>query len=165
MALLTTGSLTNVYLSLNAFFEMTLTDTLGLALHAHGARRFVPPETAHWAQLDYSLLTLERDYKRQVGGDVYGTEVVGPVDLHVYRHARVWTTNYLADLVAVRDQIVAAIPEPSWIPIRDYAAFLTPIVASIYVESLDERLLDSGHDSGLVHWLLTFYLRYLEERT
>ena len=171
MAILATGTLHNVYHSLDAYVTAAVVTAMGLALRLHGTRRFVPPATDPWVEVDYSFLTLTRVFQRQVGGGYLGTEVIGPLSVGLYRQARVYTTDYTRDLAATRDTLLSHFPESGLIPLYDYSQVSgtppseAPQVAALYIDTITEQLLDNGAVSGVVTWEIRPTLRYLEEYT
>jgi len=165
------GLVANVYQSLDAYLRTAIITGMGLALQLPGSRRFVPPPEEPWVTADYSLLTMERSFKRHIGGSRLGTEVSGLLSLAIYQQARIFATDYLRGLAALRDTLLGYFPESGMLPIYDFLQVSgtppsdPPQVAALYIEMVNDQVLDQGETSGVVCWQIQPTLRYLEEFT
>lgn len=169
MALLAAGSLTNVYGSLDLYLQAALVDAQGqpLALRLHGVRRFVPPVEDPWIEAHYDFLGLSAAFQRQIGGSILGTHRQGYLQLNLYQRARVFTTRYTT--AGMRDLVVAAFPDGGIAPIYDLsvadANTPAPVVGAFILDGVQEHVLDTGQQSGIIQHVLQVATRYLEHFT
>lgn len=173
MALLAGGLLQNVYASIDAYLQEHLLDAEGNAItvRLHGVRRFVPPVDAPWVEAHYDFLGIQSQYRRQMGSlagvSIHSTERQGHLQLNIFQRARVFSTRYTT--AAVRDLVVAVLPEGHLLSIRDYAHQVegtTPDqVGLLVIDGLNEQVLDTGMRSGVIQHMVQCRTRYLEPFT
>ena len=167
MALLAGGKLDNVYASLDRYVTIQLVDSAGFAVRLHGVRRFVPPVDDPWIECHYDFLGLQESFRRQIGGGAFGVERQGYLQLNCYQRTRVFTQRYTT--ARMRDTVVGAFPEGSFIPVYDFAGEApdTPPeeVALVVIDGLQEHVQDTGLRSGIMQHVLQVRTRYLEHFT
>ena len=179
MALLSTGSLENVYSALDTYLTEELVTKAGLSLRLHGTRRFIPPVDDPWIEAHYDFLGLQSQFLRQTGGDlpnartpgydeaIYGTFRIGELQLNAYQRARVFRQRYTT--ARMRDIIVNAFPDSRIIPVYDVASHSdtgAARVGNIICSGVPtEQVLDDGMRSGVIQHVLRVQTRYIERYT
>jgi hypothetical protein len=164
VALDASGTLANVYGSLDTYIQTNLDGTGGFAIQYHGQRRFVRPSDDPWIEVHYDFLGLQAQYKRHVGGDRFGTERRGYLQLNCYQRIRVFTQRYVT--ASMRDTVVAVFPEGGLIPVYDITGAPSTgdpdHVGTVIIDGLQEHVVDTGYRSGVMQHLVQVSTRYLE---
>jgi hypothetical protein len=169
------GSLANVYASLDRYLAAALVDAHGvpLALRLHGVRRFVPPSEAPWVEAHYDFVGLSNRYLGLAGGRIaqgqpIGVERSGYLQLNCYQRARTFSQRYT--LAHTRDIVVNAFPEGEIIPIYNWndieeAGGDAVQEGSLVCDGVKEHTQDTGMESGVLQHIVQVMVRYWELAT
>lgn len=164
------GSLANVYASLDAYLQASLlfSDGSAIALRLHGVRRFVPPATDPWIEVHYDFLGLNSVFMNRVGLTGAGmpriaSERQGYLQLNCYQRARAFATRYTT--AVIRDITIGAFPEGELIAVCDYTTDPPTPDGWIVADGIQDHVADTGLHSGIVQHVIQVKTRYLEIST